>query len=118
MYWRDDRPEEIDEWCLKGPKVTAHCVINAKKGKLGLYWLGEVSEEKLSVNRERCREKLNRINKDLNQLYTPNQKRFLRFQQHGATLHTAQSTMAHVHTLLGNKSVGLAGRAQMVFAWS
>ena len=48
VYWRDDRPEEIDETCLKGPKVTALCVSNAKKGKLGPYWLGKVTEEKLS----------------------------------------------------------------------
>ena len=23
VYWRDERPEEITEKCLKGPKVTA-----------------------------------------------------------------------------------------------
>ena len=31
MYWGDERPEEIDERYLKGPKVTALCALNAKK---------------------------------------------------------------------------------------
>jgi len=37
VYWRDERPEEIDERCLKGPKVTALCALIAKKGILGPY---------------------------------------------------------------------------------
>ena len=37
VYWGDERPEEIDERCLKGPKVTALCALNAKKGMLGPY---------------------------------------------------------------------------------
>ena len=39
----------------------------------------------------------------MNELHTPNQKRFLWFQQDGATPHTAHATMAHLHTLFGNR---------------
>ena len=103
VYWGDERPEEIDEKCLKGPKVTALCALNAKKGMLGPYWFEDSRRRTVTVNGERYREVLNRINEDLNQLYTPNRKRFLWFQQDGATPHTAQATMAHLRTLFGNK---------------
>ena len=38
VYWGDERPEEVDERCLKRPKVTAICALNAKKEILGPYW--------------------------------------------------------------------------------
>ena len=72
-YWGDERPEETNEKCLKGPKVTALCALNAKKGMLGPYWF-EDSRGTVTVNEERYREVLNRINEYLNQLYTPNQR--------------------------------------------
>ena len=81
VYWGDERPEEIDEKYLKGPKVTALCALNAKKGMLGPYWFEDSRGRTVTVNGERYREVLNRINEDLNQLYTPNQKRLLWFQQ-------------------------------------
>ena len=55
------------------------------------------------MNGERHGEVLNRINGDLNQLYTPNQKKLLWFQQDGATPHAAHATMAHLRTLFGNR---------------
>ena len=103
MYWRDERPEEIDERCLKGPKVTALWTLNAKKRMLGPYWFEDSRGKTVIVNGERYREVLNRINKDLNQLYTPKQKRFLWFQQDGATPHTAHITLAHLRTLFQNR---------------
>ena len=57
----------------------------------------------VTVNGERYREVSNQINENLNQLYTPNQKRLLWFQQDGATPHTAHATMAHLRTLFGNR---------------
>ena len=35
------RPEEINEKCLKGPKVNAFVVINAKHNLLEPYWFEE-----------------------------------------------------------------------------
>ena len=67
------------------------------------------------MNGERYREVLNRINEDLNQLYTPNQKRLLWFQEDGATPRTAQATMVHLRTLR-KQNLEFAGRAQMVSA--
>ena len=101
VYWGGDRPEEIDEWCLKGPKVTALCERKEREPWAILAW-GQ-QRKNCHVNGERYSEVLNRINKDLDQLYTPNQKIVLWFQQDGATAHTTQSTMAHLHTLLGNR---------------
>ena len=103
MYWGDERPEEIDERYLKGPKVTALCALNAKKGMLGPYWFEDSRGRTVTVNGERYREILNQINEDLNQLYTPNQKRLLWFQQDGATPHTAHTTMAHLCTFFENR---------------
>ena len=80
-----DAALEIDERYLKDPKVTALCALNAKKGMLGPYWFENSRGRTVTVNGERYREVLNRINEDLNQLYTPNQKRLLWFQQDGAT---------------------------------
>ena len=102
-YWEDERPEEIDKRCLKSPKVTALCALNAKKGMLGPYWLEDSRRRTVIVNGECYREVLNRINEGLNQLNTPNQKRLLWFQQEGATPHTAHGTMAHLRTLFGNR---------------
>ena len=70
VYWVDERPEEIDESCLKGLKVTALCALNAKKGMLGPDWFEDSRGRTVTVNEERYREVLNRINEDLNQLYT------------------------------------------------
>ena len=103
VYWGDERSEKIDERCLKGPKVTALCALNAKKGMLGLYWFEDSRERTITVNGERYKEVLNRINKNLNQLCTSNQKRLLWFQQDGATPHTAHATMAHLRALFGNR---------------
>ena len=114
MYWRDERPEEIDERCLKGPKVTALWTLNAKNEMLGPYWFEDSRGRTVTVNGERYREVFNRINEELNQLYTPNQKRSLRFQQGGATPRTAHATMAHLRTLLGNRIWSL----QAELAWS
>ena len=83
--------------------MTALCALNAKKGILGPYWFDDSRGITVTVNEERYREVLNRINEDLNQLYTPNQKRLLWFQQDGATPYTARATMAHLHTLLRNR---------------
>ena len=88
---------------MKGPKVTALCALNAKKGMLGPYWFEDSRGRTVTVNGERYREVLNRINEDLNQLYTTNQKRLLWFKQDGATPHTAHATMAHLRTLFGNR---------------
>ena len=76
VYWGGERPEEIDERCLKNPKLTTFCALNAKKGMLGPYWFEDSKGRTFTVNGERHRKVLNRINEDLNQLYTPNQKRF------------------------------------------
>ena len=95
VYWGDERPEEVNKMCLKGPKVTALCALNAKKGMLGPFWFVDSRGRTVSVNGKRYREVFNRINEDLNQLYTPNQKRFLSFQLDVATTHTAHATMAH-----------------------
>ena len=103
VYWGDERPEEIDERYLKGPKVTALCALNAKKEMLGPCWFENSRGRTVTVNGERYREVLNRINEDLNQLYTPNQKRLLWFQQDGVTPHTAHATMAHLRTLFENR---------------
>ena len=103
VYWGDERPEEIDERCLKGPKVTAFCALNAKKGMLGPYWFEDSRGRTVTVNEERYRGVLSRINEDLNQLYLPNQKKLLWLQQDRATSHTAQATMAHLRTLFGNR---------------
>ena len=70
---------------------------------LGPYWFQDSSGRTTTVNGERYREVLNRINENLNQLYTPNQKRFLWVEQDGAILHTAHATMAHLRTLFGNR---------------
>ena len=75
--------------------MTALCALNAKKGMLGSYWFEDSREKTVTVNGEHYRKVLNQINEDLNQLYTPNQKRFLWFQQDGATFHTAHVTMVH-----------------------
>jgi len=83
--------------------MTALCVLYAKKGMLRPYWFEDSRGRTVTVNVERYREILNRINEDLNQLYTPNQKRLLRFQQDGATPRTAHATIAHLRTLFGNK---------------
>ena len=103
VYWGDERPKQIDERCLKGPKVTALCALNAKKGMLGPYWFEDNRGKTVSVNRERYREVLNQFYEDLNQLYTPNQKRFLWFQQDGATPHTSLATLSHLRALFGNR---------------
>ena len=92
---------------MKGPKVTALCALNTKKGMLGPYWFEDSRGRTFTVNGECYREVLNQINEDLNQLYTPNQKRFLWFQQDGATPHTAHATMAHLRTLCGNRTWSL-----------
>ena len=102
VYWGDKRPEEIDERCLKGPKVTALCALNAKE-MLGPYLFKDSRGKTVTVNGERYGEILNRINEDLNQLCTPNQKRLQWFQQDGATPHTAHATMAYLRTLFGNR---------------
>ena len=102
MYWENERPEEIER-CLKGQKVTALCALNAKKGMLEPYWFEDSRGRIITVNPERYREELNQINEDLNQLYTPNQKRFLWFQQDGATPYTVHATTAHLRTLFGNR---------------
>ena len=70
---------------------------------LGPYWFEDSRGRTVTVNGECYREVLNRIHEDLNQLYTPNQKRFLWFQQDGATPHTAHVIMAHLRTLFGNR---------------
>ena len=103
VYWEDERPEEIDERYLKGPKVTALCALNAKIGMLGPYWFEDSRGRTVTVNEERYREVLNQINEDLNQPYTPNLKRLLWFQQDGATPHTAHATMTHLRTLFGSR---------------
>ena len=103
MFRGDERPEEIDEKCLKGPKMTALCALNAKKGMLGSYWFEDSRGRTVTVNGERYREVLNRINENLNQLHTPNQKRFQWYQQDGATPHTAHATMAPLRILFGNR---------------
>ena len=96
VYLGDERPKKIDERCLKGPKVTALCALNAKKGMLWPYWFEDSRGRTVTVNGEHYREVLNRINEDLNQLYTPDQKRLLWFRQDGATPHTAHVTLAHL----------------------
>ena len=103
VYWGDERLEKINERCLKGPKVTALCAINAKKGMFGPYWFEDSRGRTVTVNGERYREVLSRINEDLNQLYTPNQKRLQWFQHDGATSYTAHATMAHLRSLFGNR---------------
>ena len=70
---------------------------------LGPYWFEDSRGRTITVNGECYREVLNRINEDLNQLYTPNQKRFLWFQQDGATPHTPHATIANLRTLFGNR---------------
>ena len=106
-YWGDERPEEIDKRCLKGPKVTALCALNAKKAMLGPNWFEDSRGRTFTVNGKRCREVLNRINEDLNQQYTPNQKRLLWFQQDDASFHTAHATMAQMRQLFGNRILSL-----------
>ena len=69
--------KKINERCLKDPKVTAPCVLNAKKEMLGHCWFEDSRGRTVTVNGECYREVLNRINEDLNQLYTPNQNRSL-----------------------------------------
>ena len=95
VYCGDQRPKEINERCLKGSKVTALCALNAKKEMLGPYWFEDSRGRTITVNGERYREALNRINENLNQQYTPNQTRLLWFQQEGATPRTAHAFMAH-----------------------
>ena len=96
VYWEDERPEEIDVRCLKGPKVTALCALKGCFGHTGL----RIAKEEQSIecyrvvlNGECYREVLNRINEDLNQLYTQN--RLLWLQHDSVTPHTAHATMAH-----------------------
>ena len=74
VYWRDERPKEIDERCLKDPKMAALCAINAKKGMLGPDWFEDSRARTVIVNGERYKKTLNKINEDFNQLYTPNQR--------------------------------------------
>ena len=78
--------------------MTGLRALNAKKGMLGPYWFEDSRGRTVTVNGERYREVLNRINVDLNQLYTPNQKKLLWYQRDGATPHTAHATMAHLRT--------------------
>ena len=70
---------------------------------LGPYWFEDSRGRTVTVNGERYREVLNRINEDLKQLYTPNQKKSLWFQQDGATPFTAHATIAHLCTLFRNR---------------
>ena len=74
VYWGDKRPEEIDKRCLKSPKMTAICALNAKKETLGACWFENSRGRNVTVDGDRNRKVLNRINEDLNQLHTPNQK--------------------------------------------
>ena len=114
MYWRDERPEEREERCSKCPRFTALCTLNAEKGMLGRYWFQD--SRGIRVNEERYGEGLNPISqsrKDLNQLFTLNQKRYLWFQQDDATPDTAHGTMTHLHTLIGNRISLIADRKRM-----
>ena len=52
VSWGDERPEEIDERCLKGPYVTALCALNAKKEMLGPYWFEDSRGKTVTVNGE------------------------------------------------------------------
>ena len=47
-------------------------------------------------------------------MYTPNQKRFLWFQQNSATPYTAHATVVHLRTLFGNRIWSL----QVELKWS
>ena len=68
----------------------------------GTYWFEDSRRRTVTVNGD-YREILNRINEELNQLYSPNQKRLLWFQQDDATPHTALATMAYLRTVFGNR---------------
>ena len=83
-----------------------------RKRFLGHTGFEDSRRRTVTVNGERYREELNRINEDLNQLYTPNQKRLLWFQQDGTTLRTAHATMVHLRTLFGNRIWSLQGELE------
>ena len=48
--------------CSKGPKLTGLCALNAKKGMLRSYWFEDCRERTVTVNGERYKKVLNRIN--------------------------------------------------------
>ena len=53
VYWRDERPKQIGQRCLKDPKVTALCGLNAKKRILGPYWFEGNRGRTVRINGER-----------------------------------------------------------------
>jgi len=61
---------------LERPKGDDFYALNSKKGMLEPYWFEGSKGRTVAVNGERCKEVLNRINEDLNQRYSVNQKIF------------------------------------------
>ena len=45
VYWAEERPEEIDEKCLKDSKVIVLSALNAKKEMLGQYCFEDTEQD-------------------------------------------------------------------------
>ena len=64
IFWGLEKPDEIVEKRLKGPKCTAFVAFNAKWGLLGPYWFEEAGKT-VTINSERYIEVINRFYADL-----------------------------------------------------
>ena len=115
MYWGDERPKEIDERCLKGPKVTALCALNAKKGMLWPYWFEDSRGRTVTVNGERNREVLNRINEDQSTVYTKPKEIFVVPARWCNSPYSTCDYGPFAH-IVWKQNLELASRARMVSA--
>ena len=106
VFWGEEKPEEIGEKRLKGPKVTAFVAFNAKHGLLGPYWFEE-NGRTVTINSERYIATLDQLHSDLTQKLTQRQLRLAWFMQDGARPHTAHASLDHLRGLFRSHLISL-----------
>lgn len=106
IFWGSQRPDEVTERQLKGPKVTAFVAYNARHGLLGPYWFEEGGRT-VTITSERYCEVIARFHSDLIAILTPGQIRMAWFMQDGASPHTAHATIAHLQQIFNNRLLAL-----------
>ena len=102
----EEKPENIIEKRLKGPKVTAFVVFNAKHGMLESYWFEE-NGRTVTINCERYIANLDQFRGDLTQKLTQGYLSLAWLMQDDARPHTANASLDHLRLLFRNRFISL-----------
>ena len=107
VFWGAERPDEISEKRLKGPKVTAFVAFNARHGPLGPYWFEDEEGRTQTINSERYIGVIDEFHADLENKLTPGQLQRSWFMQDGARPHTSHASVAHLKEKFGTRLISL-----------